>query len=150
MNFISNRFSFQLTIQTTAPLGTPNNRHGGQLAGRRALPDGASRQQPSLPPLPAGSEDSTGLRLQPPTAAPARRGPALSEAGRALPGAARSRPGDCPASRPPRLSRGERAAPGSCGAGAALRGAPRFPLGVAATARRHPAPPPCSGGSCSG
>lgn len=93
-----------MTIQTTAPLDTPNNRHGGQRAGRRALRDGASRQQPSLPPLPAGSEGSTGLRFHPPTASPTWPGSARPSPRRG--GRCPARLGPAPAAAPPPGRRG--------------------------------------------
>lgn len=103
MNFISSRFSFQLTIQTTALLRTRSNRHGGQRAGRGALWDGASRQRRSLPPLPAGRESSAVPRLQPPTAAPSL-GPARPSPRRG--GCCPARRGPAPAAAPPPYRRG--------------------------------------------
>lgn len=132
MNFISSRFSFQLTIQTTALLRTRSNRHGGQRAGRGALWDGASRQRRSLPPLPAGRESSAVPRLQPPTAAPslgpARPGPLRGGAGAA-------RRGAVPPRRLPRLPAAA-AVTGRAGRAGLLRGGGGAARGPAVSFRR--------------
>lgn len=115
--------------------------HGGDRGAHPAPPQpspfpGAAPTGLGPPPGPISSLSSLSFLLLTPrgraAAVPAPLGPSF-------PGAVRSRPGAAAAPPPrPRLSRGERAALCSCGAGAALRGAPRLPLGLAAAARRHP------------